>query len=275
MQIYCFGLMPFTSTRTNTNEKTHQVGLVREIYSSASSVIAYLGSASSDSDLAPDYVRAAIPGSTTPVDQRSSVALRHLFQRPYFSRLWTSPEALFAQELQLACGRDIVPLPQRLSLFDSLPELPWLHDPGLGSTFIGQSFLYLLHQTMTFKCSGPRDRVFALLSLAREKVQPDYSLPVEDVFIGITAYLIKNRHAFEILTYAGLRSKSFNLPSWVPDFSQLTSPSLDALSTPLRIPGDIENDPIGHVAPLTFNKMVTSSSEIRVNPGMDRYKSAQ
>lgn len=91
------------------DEKNHQVGLMREIYQNASTVIVYLGDASADSDAALTALKSAATlewrtdrlESTSP---GSRTALQCLFQRPYFSRLWVIQEILYAQRLTIICG---------------------------------------------------------------------------------------------------------------------------------------------------------------------------
>jgi hypothetical protein len=104
----------------------------------------------------------------------------------------------------------------------------------------------LLLLTWNFKATDPRDKVYALLGLAEDWntshiIQPDYRLPVTDVFTKATQQLmgglkpiddpaddvvdatkldVPDLKPLEILTFAG-QSNNFaqtGLPSWVPDF---------------------------------------------------------
>ena len=95
----------------NVKEKTHQTGLMRKIYAGASKVIIYLGGVSADSEIAINYLRETTASSSIPgrvIDQNSRAALRSLFSRPYFSRLWVIQEVVLAKRLEIVCGQHSV-----------------------------------------------------------------------------------------------------------------------------------------------------------------------
>jgi Heterokaryon incompatibility protein (HET) len=97
----------------SADEKTHEAGLMREIYMNASRVVVYLGGASTDSDVALGFLKTAAAESPTSgrvavIDKKSRTALQSLFQRPYFSRLWVVQEVLLARDLEIVCGQNSV-----------------------------------------------------------------------------------------------------------------------------------------------------------------------
>ncbi|WEW58643.1 hypothetical protein PRK78_004111 [Emydomyces testavorans] len=210
------------------DEKSHQVGLMREIYSAASRVIVYLGEASEDSNTALSILKAAaaeplLPDRNPMIDPKHRLALQSLFQRPLFSRLWPASERLLAHHLEIICGRDSV-------LWLNWPSVPvlakvsgssWLFDRNARNEFAGQDLLSALLKFSLYKCSDPRDKVFGVLGLTPDGlIKPDYSLHSEGVYTGITAYLLKHCRVFDVLALAGCGNKKFNLPTWVPDWSQ-------------------------------------------------------
>jgi hypothetical protein len=78
----------------------------------------------------------------------------------------------------------------------------------------GRDLLNLLLNASPYNASDPRDKVLAILSLfyKEQDLIPDDSLPVEAVYIGITAYLIKNCGSFDVLALAGASERKFNCP---------------------------------------------------------------
>ncbi|KAJ9318617.1 hypothetical protein DTO271D3_1279 [Paecilomyces variotii] len=215
--------------QTCLDEKSHQVGLIREIFSKASKVIAYLGGESPESSTALRFLReTSIAGPitseiTTVIDRDLRKCLRVLFQRPYFTRLWAVQEVLLAKDLEIVSGRHSASWPKWLSKFVdlSLQVPPWLFRDESWYGFTGQDLLRILLKTSSYECSDPRDRVFAVLGLIYENdITADYRLPVESIYTGITAYIIKNCKMMDVLALTGTNKRTFNTPSWVPDWSQ-------------------------------------------------------
>lgn len=50
--------------------------------------------------------------------------------------------------------------------------------------------------------------------------------PVESIYTEVTSYLIQHCHTMDVLALAGINKKAFNIPSWVPDWSQQFIPTL-------------------------------------------------
>ncbi|GAD93110.1 conserved hypothetical protein [Paecilomyces variotii No. 5] len=212
--------------QTCLDEKGDQVGLIRETFSKASKLIAYLGSESSESRalcfLQETSVAGPITsGSTTAIDRDLRKCFRALFQRPYFTRLWAVQEVLLARNLEIFCGRHSAPWPKWLSkLVDPGLQIPtWLFRDPSWYGFTGQDLLRILLNMSLYECSDPRDKIFAVLGLIYENdVTADYKLPVESVYTGITAYMMKNCKTMDVLALTGTK-KTFDIPSWVPDWS--------------------------------------------------------
>jgi hypothetical protein len=112
--------------QNDVDERTKQVGLMADIYSAASLVIIWLGTADGYTEPAFNLINdlavqmleikktrnSQIPVVTTanhpiqyPLPEASAwSAVRFLLQRPWFSRVWTFQEAVLAQEAMLYCG---------------------------------------------------------------------------------------------------------------------------------------------------------------------------
>lgn len=112
--------------QNDVDERTQQVGLMADIYSTASLVIIWLGTADGYTEPAFNLINdlavqmleikktrnSQIPVVTTanhpiqyPLPEASAwSAVRFLLQRPWFSRVWTFQEVVLAQEAILYCG---------------------------------------------------------------------------------------------------------------------------------------------------------------------------
>jgi hypothetical protein len=74
-----------------------------------------------------------------------------------------------------------------------------------------------------FKCSEPRDRIYAILGLLssdiRSKIVVDCDMSIEEVYTNFSVALIEATHSLELLTQAGLAQGPSSCPSWVPDWN--------------------------------------------------------
>jgi hypothetical protein len=220
---------------TNPKEKNAQVYILREVYSRATKVLAYIGNESPE--LCPAFqflkeITAFQPGQDYPatIDKETRSSLQALVKQPYFLQVWALQASLVAREFELVCGSISARWPKR-PFGNSYPDLnipSWLFKDAKWFPFTGIDLLKILADGSHYKCSDPRDKVFAILGLMGEKlIGPEYRIPVENVYTGITAYLLKNWQVFDVMALAG-QKRSFNLPSWVPDWSRsLSLPSLD------------------------------------------------
>lgn len=95
----------------NVQERNHQVDQMREVYSSAASVIVWLGE--DEADVGPAFralYRSARLGFQQDEDldaftsEAEGRSLIKLFQRPYWKGVWTVQEFVLAQEIEMLCG---------------------------------------------------------------------------------------------------------------------------------------------------------------------------
>jgi hypothetical protein len=96
---------------------------------------------------------------------------------------------------------------------------------------IRPSFIELVDWTKLSQCTDPRDRVFALLSLASESqswllVQPDYSRSASDIYRDVVVNHIKQTKTLKILCSVEFQNLQTDMPSWVPDW---TNPRLSEI----------------------------------------------
>ncbi|KAI9776854.1 MAG: hypothetical protein M1839_009302 [Geoglossum umbratile] len=94
----------------------------------------------------------------------------------------------------------------------------------------------LVLSTLQFKCTDPRDKIFALLGIASDGAkfpfEPGYADSTEFVFIKSAVFMLSSNEWFVLLSFTGRgydilepipqQSHLSSLPSWVPDYSSPT-----------------------------------------------------
>ena len=254
---------------SQSKDKTRQTSLARDTYMQAFKVLAFIGLASADSDLALSSLKAVSinsikHGEAAKFDQDSRYPFQSLLGHRFFSRSWVIQEILLARHLEIFCRQSSMTWPAwpYEPDFSNIQAPAWLFARNWWYEHKGRDLLRLLRNTSAYECFDPRDKIFGIPGLIdEEKIKPDYDLSVEDVYTGVTAYIIRNCHDFEVLMLAGARKKAFDLPSWVPDWSQhlkeqrLQWPSgseesrgdgLD-VAIPLKFSVSLTNEPVSEV----------------------------
>lgn len=80
--------------------------------------------------------------------------------------------------------------------------------------------IHLLWMTQFFEASDPRDKIFALVNFTNN-INSDfinYSLDARQVLIN-TARAVFYHGTSDILSLAECRDETYNVPSWVPDWT--------------------------------------------------------
>lgn len=129
-----------------------------------------------------------------PLNADTMVSLRDILCRPWFERLWIWQEIQLANQSSiLICGKDVIQWPDFCKAVwcllykpDSVPHENELEDLNerieraatLCDNHAGNPFGVLQQATKHSKCTDPRDRIFALLSLVhkheRQGIQPRF-----------------------------------------------------------------------------------------------------
>ena len=106
----------------------------------------------------------------------------------------------------------------------------------------------LLYDYRLCQASDPRDKVFALVGIAREQGEAaytlDYSKNVLEVYRDLASHLIIHERNPNVLTICALPivGASLHLPSWVPDWSR----PLEINATPYTDHKRTEHQPEDH-----------------------------
>lgn len=199
----------------NVRERNHQVGLMKQIYSMASSVYIWLGCESENSRLAMDFLANE---STKPLKQQvddfrpiwgrqEGKAIRDLFQRPYWRRMWIIQEIIHANRLTVWCGSQRVDWPVLDRLYLTIKAIEeenrLAHHEFVTDVLRSPAFVMVWQrahwrhpetptpklQTLIeifqgWECTDIRDKVYALVSMADQEtaVSPDYSRSARQIY---------------------------------------------------------------------------------------------
>lgn len=201
----------------DVHERNHQVGLMKLIYTTATNVYSWLGPSADDSDLAMTFLSSSRAARTprrrglafAPVwTRREGAALRELCEREYWRRMWIIQEVIHANKITVWCGSlsfDWASAFDRLyATLGTIDNNHWLsHQPFGDAVFHSSAFTMvwqraywrhpetplptlrrLLEVFRHWKCSDPRDHVYALVGMATKKtaVEPDYSRSASELY---------------------------------------------------------------------------------------------
>ncbi|KAF4500396.1 heterokaryon incompatibility het-6 [Fusarium agapanthi] len=233
-------------------ERNQQVRNMGDIYKSARQVVVWLGDAADDSHLVfqhlndetiPDSFHSGLP---PPEDKRR--AWSALVIRPWFFRTWVIQEIALAKRAVMMCGEEEMlwmntkigynldfsggakglSTPRRaigdhpIKGFD-----PDSHVWSLRVLGVGSDPMSILRYSRVCQTTEIRDKIYGILGLFEPGfILVDYDLPVEDIFLQFTEAVIKLTKDLSILENIGAKRSYPNLPSWVPDFTNISSNSL-------------------------------------------------
>jgi hypothetical protein len=260
--------------QADIKERNQQVLQMTEIYSSASQVIAWLGPAERDSDVAMDVLGSMMSNKydISREDFRQGLkALIDLFRRPWWSRVWIVQEFTVAQiEPLLCCGLKSLPFSALILFMDAMrsriedvmtdfDDFDMLDEVWKATTNAVPPLLacrraywdnyqrtlqWLLFMTISFQSTDERDKIYAILGLITQHDEPrlrvDYSVPVGQLFREVTKHIIITEDNLDILSFHRLRPR-LNLPSWVSDFAAFSRDPGGSISAPFSMMTGEEN----------------------------------
>ncbi|KAI1120278.1 heterokaryon incompatibility protein-domain-containing protein [Nemania abortiva] len=229
------------------------VQLVSQIFSQAGRVIVWLGEETPDVKgafsvspnrgyfLGPEGIALTMPerksrsstldfsmdNAAVSLSDGDLLPLVRLFERPWFRQLWVLQEAALAKEVILHCGKKR--LKRKGIVFDSFtPKAAMGVEAVLEIEKIRsgsqQSLLNVLLGTCSAECREPKDKVYRILSLARDYNPRMKDSPDEIDTAGLEPdYTINTSEAFMRLVTTDIEplSELQGLTSWVPDWTRL------------------------------------------------------
>ncbi|KAF5594285.1 heterokaryon incompatibility protein het-6 [Fusarium pseudocircinatum] len=233
--------------QSSPSERSHQVGLMKSIYSKATTVHSYVGETVCGDDstgteamtLLNDLQVNGISDILSPSKTSNISILNKFFARPYFARLWVVQELLLAQSLTIDCGEVSLKVTNESisQLYERGVKVPsWIRFAGKASSNTEQNPLDLrdlLAATSVCRVTDLRDKIFGLLGLISNvqasELSPDYELMVREVYIGVATYLMQESHCCDLIQHANpywVRRwfwnepqyciNAYGTPSWVP-----------------------------------------------------------
>ena len=254
--------------QSDVDEKNFQLQLMAEIYRDAQSVLVWLGKATDDSNHAMKIARKwgkkhldresrylVLKVRNKKFDERSWKALSKLLSRPYWTRTWVYQELLLGRKTFVRCGSKEIDwkcfkgldeawyqLERKMDIFrlELRPDhLTMVEESGLGDLSLFLNFkeakdqaallFPMLKWTSALSCKDPRDRIYAMMGLARDTdcyPSPDYSQDVVEVYKAFARAQIELTGNLDILhesacrqTHQGPHEFHQRLPSWVPDWT--------------------------------------------------------
>jgi hypothetical protein len=252
-------------SQQDIQERNAQILHMASIYRLAALVIAWLGEGDDSSDNAFEllsFIAKAVKNRPQ-LDSQTFQLLKDTIQlagsqykfmstvwktfmeRSWFHRLWVAQEVRLAQRFKFVCGCHCLTGEQ----FDNFAGEPG-EEFGLSRLFpitfmqirpssegIESKIFPTLISYGEKVCLDPRDKIYALLSILRLKIIPDYSLSVGQVYEQAARAIIREDHNLTGVFYGPrccdstfAKAEHPNLvPSWVPDFSRFSILKLDRL----------------------------------------------
>ncbi|KPI35920.1 uncharacterized protein AB675_10499 [Cyphellophora attinorum] len=191
----------------NDRERSSQVKLMPQIYSTALMVIAYVGSSEWYFPLLARHGAMEVSNLNNKHCLKKLLTrrvLQNLTHREYWTRLWIVPEMIMARDIVLLVGRTTIEWNSfsdgTRALRARLPDAPhrrFAKAPALAivewrsrSTMIGQGISDVLSYFKGQKCENPRDGLFGLLGFIEHgpEFPVDYSASITKVFHAAWRY---------------------------------------------------------------------------------------
>ena len=231
---------------------------MQDIYRKAYHVVVWLGPEADDSLRAAqllDYLKKFDVDSMSqdellqvmpPPDDPGWTAVCGLLRRPWFSRLWVVQEVASNDKVVIlwrdcSCSMEFFGMCvasifkwQNIHVRGCEDPKTWKASAMGWSSFqrirlVKQrpadskgNLLGLLYLLRNFRCSDPRDHLFALLGLATDcnltQFAPDYAEPIESVVLRYATNFVKGGMGHHLLRYSSWGSHCQKFPSWIPDW---------------------------------------------------------
>ena len=173
-----------------------------------------------------------------------------IFTRPWFRRLWVVQEVAMSRSnaVMFYCGDQMIRFELLFTAVDysNIPNMPpsqrhwfsYLAVPRMlkdavafqyeGKPLpVGLTLSAMLATTIWREATDPKDKIFGFYGIAQylgwPLPEPDYEKPIYQIYTEAARCAIQHDNTLELLESVPGSTHIENLPSWVPDFSQLPS----------------------------------------------------
>ncbi|KAG9232006.1 heterokaryon incompatibility protein-domain-containing protein [Amylocarpus encephaloides] len=266
------------------DERGKQIGLMGKIYLNALGVLVWLGTPVAGDRQAVQIIEKFDDASGRVVNwneldaeavlggtkrEASLKALASLLQRPWFRRTWVIQEVVLATKTVILCGHHITSWSALcrfadwlkchdtlrfdasiLSRLDVMRHLRWLVRHTKRER--GLTLFKLLSTTKQFDATNPHDKIFGMMGLGdfsnTDGIVVTYN-SCQDLYTNYAKRTMESGLLWDVLSEAGidLGATNLKLPSWVPDWSIISSQSPTSkrvahFSSWYRAAGDTQRD---------------------------------
>lgn len=168
-------------SQAHEGERNHQIRLMSHIYSRSLSTIIWLGE---DSREAAQQYR----------EYRHVGDVYTLCRNIYFTRLWVVQEILLSPHKRVLCGDTWLDLDDLFRTIHTNKSRSVLDLQLIESRYTStahkrghETLRYCLKRISDYNCEDPRDKVYGLMSLVRERdrLEIDYNKSTEEVFLQV------------------------------------------------------------------------------------------
>jgi hypothetical protein len=186
-------------------------------------------------------------------DPKNWSALEKLFLQPWWTRVWTLQEYVVAKRFTFRYGKEKASRTQlnkatlAIDMFAKIKDTimssrafqaAWVRRRmwGLYQRKIPLQLTGLLAYVGDSKASDPRDRIYSLLGLAKDRYlaePPNYQDDVRKVYIGFVKSFVQHYNNLDVICFVDRfhhtpteGSSQSSLPSWVPDWRVAVIPGV-------------------------------------------------
>ncbi|KAF2503262.1 HET-domain-containing protein [Lophium mytilinum] len=250
--LYLYWIDAICIDQDNHKERNHQVGLMRQIYSTASLVLIWLGQEKDDSDAAMEFVAVESlkplkrkgSGYKALWTRRQAKALSILSERSYWRRVWIIQEVVNANRIVVSCGTKTFEWRALENMYHKLKILDlsgWIQYHEFATGIFTGAAMAIVWQRAHFRhpdtptprlralllafqhsqCSDSRDKVYGLLGLisAATSNSVDYTLTTEQLYERVVALecsldTSNSRLRKDDMRFCKMLRRSLRLPEW-------------------------------------------------------------
>ena len=203
--------------QSTTAERSHQVQMMSDIYSKATSVIAWLGDGSQKADPLTsiaerecDEFEDTYHAARVWKDAGNLAALAYILHNEYFARLWIVQEFILARQIRILV-KDVWLMDDTRRWncrSETFHDYIYSHVPSTAYNIICKSslrrtgeFRHLgmsaaLFRYVKSECADPRDKVYGLLGLVRvdQRVTVDYEKSNDRLYMDVILIALRSRY---------------------------------------------------------------------------------